>query len=233
LADRDLRIGREMTSIKRSLAAEDLAGEGVGAELRAVLERAAPVYRRHFWPEHDRSNREWIRATSDLLRGITQEIVTSHERLYGRPWFSSPVRVDVVWAGRAYTTVHPVTHATVSPSEGSGLSGWTGVEIALHEACHELILPTEDQLAMALGDRVKEHGVLWHVVQFYQTGAALERILRARGIEYTPYMYSTGLFERAWNQYRAPVETHWTPFVRGETTRDEAIERLVAAITKG
>jgi hypothetical protein len=231
IADRDLRAGRGMTQIKRALAAEDLATDAVAQDLRAALERVAPVYRRHFWPAHDRANRDWIQATAGLLRTIQLEIVASHERLYGRPWFESPVRVDIVWVGRAYTTLNPTTHATVSPSEGSGLTGWTGVEIVLHEVCHELILPTEGLLAEALGDRVKEHGGLWHVIQFYQTGAALQRILRARDIDYTPYMYSTGLFERAWSQYRKPVENHWAPYVRGEITRGQAIERLVAAIT--
>jgi len=133
IADRDLRGGIGMTSIKRALVAEDLAADAVGKGLRAVLERVAAIYRRHYWPEHDRANRDWIRATGDLLRSIERAIVQSHERLYARSWFTSPVRVDVVWAGRAYTTLNPVTHATVSPAEASGLTGWTGVEMVLHE----------------------------------------------------------------------------------------------------
>jgi hypothetical protein len=230
LADRDLRAGRGMTELKRALAAEDLSGDTVGPELRAVLERAAPVYRRHFWPAHDRANREWIRATSDLLRSVEREIVASHERLYGRPWFDSPVRVDIVWAGRAYTTLAPTTHTTVSPSEGSGLSGWTGVEMVLHEVSHELIQPTERLLADALGDRRKEFGDFWHAVQFYLTGTALQHLLRGRSVEYTPYLYSTGLFDRAWSRYRRTIEEHWGPCVAGDITRAQAIERTVAAL---
>jgi hypothetical protein len=230
LADRDLRTGKGMTSIKLALAADTLSEPAIGPELRGVLERAAPVYRRHFWPAHDRANRDWIRTQSDLLRTIERDVVTSHERLYGRPWFASPVRVDVVWVGRAYTTLDPVTHATVSPAEGSGLTAWTGVEMILHEVCHELILPTEAALAEAFGDRISEHGGLWHVIQFYQTGADLQRILRTRDIDYTPYMYSTGLFDRAWKQYRRPVEDSWAPYVRGEIARARAIEQLVAAV---
>jgi hypothetical protein len=231
LADRDLRTGKGMTSIKLSLAAETLSEPAVPSELRVVLEGAAPVYRRHFWPAHDRANRDWIRTQSDLLRTIERDVVSSHERMYGRPWFAAPVRVDVVWVGRAFTTLDPVTHATVSPAEGAGLTGWTGVEMILHEVCHELILPTEAALADALGGRIGEHGGLWHVIQFYQTGAALQHILRARDIDYTPYMYSTGLFDRAWPHYRKPVEDAWAPYVRGEVTRARAIERLVAGIS--
>jgi hypothetical protein len=230
VADRDLRSGYLMTPIKRALAAEDLDAEAVGKELGAILERAAPVYRTHFWPAHDRSNRAWIAETTGRLRTIMREVVVEHERLYGRPWFKSPVRIDVVWVGRAYTSLDPTTHATISPAE-SALTGWTSVEIVLHEVCHELILPTQRELADALGDRRDEHGALWHVIQFYQTGAVLQQLLSARKLNYTPYMYSTGLFDRAWGRYRKPVEEHWSPHVRGEIARAEAIERTVAAVT--
>ena len=88
-------------------------------------------------------------------------------------------------------------------------------------------------MAEALGDRAKEHGGLWHVIQFYQTGTALQRILRTRNIDYSPYMYSTGLFDRAGSHYRKPVEDSGALDVRGEITRARAIERLVAAVTGG
>jgi hypothetical protein len=228
LADRDLLTGRGMERIKTALAAEDLASDAIGSELRAVLERVAPIYRQRFWSAHDRSNREWIQATADRLRSIEKEIVSAQARMYGRPWFDAPVRVDIVWIGRAYTSLFP-TLATVSPGEGP-LTGWTSVEMVLHEVSHELILPIQQELAAAFGDRWKQHGVLWHVVQFYMTGLALERILASRGIEYRKYLDSEGLFDRAWPQYRKPIEDNWAPYVRGEITRAEAIARTAAAV---
>src|SRR5215471_15564181 len=99
LANRDLLTGRGMEDIKTALAAEDLASNAVGVDLRSVLSRVAPIYRRHFWSVHDRSNREWIQNTVDRLRTIEAEIVREQSRLYGRPWFTAPVRVDVVWVG--------------------------------------------------------------------------------------------------------------------------------------
>ena len=105
-----------MTPIRRALVAEDLAAEAIGKGHRAMLERAAPAYRRHFWPDHDRANRDWIQATRAIFCARSRPTsFRSHERLYGRSWFKSPVRVDIVWAGRAYTSLDPVTHATVSP----------------------------------------------------------------------------------------------------------------------
>jgi hypothetical protein len=102
LANRDLLTGRGMERIKAALATEDLGSDAIGPELRAVLERVAPIYRQRFWSAHDRSNREWIQATVERLRTIEKEIVSEQARLYGRPWFDTPVRVDVVWIGRAY-----------------------------------------------------------------------------------------------------------------------------------
>ena len=46
------------------------------------------------------------------------------------------------------------------------------------------------------------------------------------------YLYSEGLFDRAWPQYRKPVEDSWTPYVRGDITREQAIQRTVAAVLK-
>ena len=63
------------------------------------------------------------------------------------------------------------------------------------------------------------------------TGSALRHALLARGIDYTPYLYSTGLFDRAWSQYRRAIEEQREPYVRGESTRAQAIERTIAAIT--
>ena len=229
IADRDLRYGPGMADIKLALADGRLDADVISKELRATLDRAAPIYRRHFWPAHDRSNREWIADTTGRLRGIARDIIPSLERLYARAWFTSPIRVDVVWVGRAYTTLNP-THATVSTADNV-LKNWTSVEILLHEISHELILGIERELAVAFGDRLRAHDGLWHVVQFYLTGVAVQDVLRRRGVDYAPYLYSTGLFDRAWSNYRQTIEDVWMPYIRGTATRAQAIERTVAAVT--
>jgi hypothetical protein len=233
VADRDLRTGRGMTAIKVALASGDLGAAAIERDLRTQLESAAAVYRRHFWPAHDADNRRWIRSTADMLRSVERDVISSHERLYGRSWFSSPVRVDVVWIGRAYTTIDPYTHATVSPAEISTLAPWTAVEMTLHEVAHELILPTERLLREAFDEKKvsSQHYGLWHPVQFYVTGSMLQHLLRKRGVAYTPYLYSTGLLDRAWGMYRPVLEEHWEPFVRGEISRSEAIARSASALS--
>jgi hypothetical protein len=167
VASHDLLFGRGMYEIKSALVAGDLTREAVGKELRAVLESAAPIYRKHDWSAHDRANREWIQRTVEGVRAIGPDVIARLTKLYAMPWFTAPVRVDVVWVGNrqgAYATEGP-THATVSSGKVAHV-GWTSVEVVFHEISHTLIAPIERQLAVALGDRLREHGILWHVVQF-------------------------------------------------------------------
>ncbi len=74
--------------------------------------------------------------------------------------------------------------------------------------------------------------MLWHVIQFYLTGAAVQQTLKAKGIEYVPYLHATGLLERAWNQYRGVLDTVWRPYVDGKGSLDEAIGATVKMVVR-
>jgi hypothetical protein len=223
IASRDLLRARGMGGLKEALIADNLHSDAVLPELRAVLQSAMPVYRRHFWPDHDRATRAWIAASTTRLKQIAPEVVTSLEKMYGVKWFTSPVRADVVRVANAegaYTTVTP-PHAVIAIDT----TDWAAVEIVFHEFSHALVLPLERRLEDALGDRIRNHRRLWHAIQFYLTGAAVKEALRARGVSYTPF--SNDLFNRAWPEYRQPVEAAWEPYVHGKIGMDEAIARTL------
>ncbi|MCA1651459.1 MAG: hypothetical protein LC753_14690, partial [Acidobacteria bacterium] len=233
IAPHDLLFGDGMMAVNAALMAGDLTRAAVGPELRAVLESAAPVYRRHFWPAHDRINQTWITETSERVRTIAPDTVPRLEKLYGVTWFSTPVRIDVVWVGNrqgAYTTDEP-PHATISSGDPDN-KAWTGAEIVFHEVSHVLVLPLQRAIHSALGAAANNHRQLWHVVQFYLTGVAVQHVLAARGITYEPYMFSSGLVDRAWGRYRKPVEESWRPYVDGKITQLQAIEATIAALTR-
>jgi hypothetical protein len=86
-----------------------------------------------------------------------------------------------------------------------------------------------DAFAVELRSQRKTSRDLWHVALFYMTGEVVRQAVAARGIAYEPYMYKTGLLNRAWPPYRAPLETHWKPYVDGQVTREVAIRNVVAA----
>ena len=194
-----------------------------------MLESAAPIYRKHFWPSHDRINRAWIDRTLKGIRDVGPQVIERLTKLYGRPWFDETVRVDVVWVGNrqgAYATDEP-THATISSGD-PGNSGWAAVEIVFHEISHTLIAGIEKQLEAALGDRLREHGILWHVVQFYITGYVVRAVLAARNIEYTPVVEE--IFGRAWGRYRPVVSQNWQPYVDGKVTLQQAIDGTIRGL---
>src|SRR6201999_726162 len=126
-----------LASIKDRLedaeASPSLAAVDIPADLKAVLVKAAPVYRQHWWRRHDEGNRRWISATKTLVDKHGAFLSNAVVKNFEAPWPDNPVRVDVVsygnWAG-AYTTIEP-TRPTISSldpaSQGSG-----GLEILFH-----------------------------------------------------------------------------------------------------
>ena len=79
LAGRDLLLNGDMETINNQLSAmeicADLEGKsspkcnsGLRKDLIEALERAAPVYRAHWWAEHDRANRAWIAQVAPMVQ---------------------------------------------------------------------------------------------------------------------------------------------------------------------
>ena len=44
------------------------------------------------------------------------------------------------------------------------------------------------------------------------------------------YLYTTGLFDRAWPQFRAPIERYVQAYVDGRMTLDDMAANLAAAV---
>ena len=82
----------------------------------------------------------------------------------------------------------------------------------------------------ALAESHKQASDLWHVVLFYVTGEVTRQQLAASGIEYRHYLYSTGLFDRAWPRFRVPIEQHVQAYIDGKITLEQMASNLAAAI---
>lgn len=232
----DLHPLFEMRSIRKAMiaAGSDLsATKGLNPTHRDVLTAAAPVYRRYWWPAHDAANRAWLVDSMSKVSSLTPGVPERLSRLYDTPWFTSVVRVDVVRVANregAFTSIDPApAHITIS-SSAPALRGWMAAEVLFHEASHALALPLMADVAAELRTQRKVSRHLWHVALFYLTGEVMRQALAERGIPYEPYLYKTGLFERAWPELRAPIETHWKPYVNGEAPRDVAIRNVVSAL---
>jgi hypothetical protein len=232
LASKDLLLDEGLTAINNSLAgAKTLTGISLAPDHRRLLEAAAPIYRRYWWSQHDAANRAWIADVARRTAPVAPQIIDRLTSLYGVKWFDTPVRVDVVRFGKsqgAYTAVVPRVHIIVASADASS-AGWAGSEILFHESSHGLIQKVRaavDQAMKAVGKNPRD---LWHVVLFYITGEVTRQTLAARGIEYQPYLYATGLFTRAWPMFRGPIEQTVHPFVDRKIDLNEMTRELAAS----
>lgn len=233
LAGRDLVFDAGLAGIRRALLAgsSDAPRAGLASDHRAALAAAAPVYRAHWWPAHDRANRAWIAGAAERVRTLSPEVPERLARLYAAPWITA-ARVDVVyvasWQG-AYSDSDPDLQLVIASSAAHN-QGWAAAEIVFHEVSHALVEPvvqvrfTDEARAAA-----KHLPLLWHAALFYLTGEVTRQALAARGVDYTPYLYANGLFERGWSRFRQPLETFWRPYIDGRVPLAEAVRQVVAA----
>jgi hypothetical protein len=254
-ADKDLRFASELVQLKDQLGdfedCDELSGRkrkfcdaGLPAKLTQVLEAAAPVYRAHLWPEHDRANRRWILRVAPLVReqgvGLSERLA----EIYQTRWPREKIRVEVTshanLAG-AYTTVDPlrVTISSLDPRNQAA----EALEVLFHEASHGIAEPV--QAAIIRECRQRDKAIprdIWHALVFYTTGEVLRPVLGTAGTTasekdgsvpgggYTPYALREGLYQRGWSDYLKLLQRFWQPYLDGTASFDDAIARMVSSL---
>jgi hypothetical protein len=236
-AQRDLLFDEGMVGIKavlrRAETLPSLAGLGLDPALAAALERASPVYRRHWWPHHDRANRDWVAALQPLLDAHGPRLARAVAAAYGKTWPAQPVDVDVsVQAGPfgAYTTSGPPAHVVISSLDPRYRV--CALEMLFHEASHgwDDVL-TAGLARAAAAQRKSPPPQLWHAVLFFTAGELTRRELAAAGDEdYVEMALRNGNYDRACGGCRPLLLKHWGPRLDGRASVDEALSALVAAI---
>src|SRR2546426_1464213 len=193
-AAKDLLFSTELVQLKDQLGdfedCDELSGRkrkfcdaGLPAKLTQVLEAAAPAYRAHLWPDHDRANRRWIMPVAPLVR---EQGVGLSERLadiYQTRWPRGKIRVDLScyanWT-RAYTTADPFS-VTISRLDSRN-QGPEALEVLFHEGSHGIAEPV--QAAIIRECRQRDKAIprdLWHALVFYTTGEVLRPVLGTSG----------------------------------------------------
>jgi hypothetical protein len=254
MARRDLLLNGEMEIINNRLsemeACADLQGKrsaacksGLQADLVETLDRAAPVYRAHWWAEQDRANRVWIAQIAPMVQQMGVELSGQLAGVYQRPWPTGRLRVDVVWYGGpygAYTTIGP-THVTLSSHDARN-QGIYGFEVLFHEASHALAGAVNEAIAREFRQRDKPiPRDLWHALLFYTTGELVRRDLAygtmtlaaLQGTDpssYQPYAARFGLYSGAWDRFRGMLDLYWRPYLDGRVSFETAVARLAAAL---
>jgi hypothetical protein len=246
--DKDLLFNTELILLKNQLGdfeqCDELSGAkvktcdaGLPSRLTHILDSAAPVYRAHQWPEHDRANRRWIAGVSPLVRTKGVELSQRLAEIYQTKWPKERIRVDVSafanYAG-AYTTLEPLR--VIISSTDPRNQGSSALEVLFHEASNGIAEPV--QLAINRECRQRDKAIprdLWHALVFYTTGEIIKPVVNAEnadadGTQYMPYAFRERLYQRGWDDYLKLLERFWQPYLDGRATFDDAIAHIVSAL---
>jgi hypothetical protein len=252
LAGRDLLLNGDMEIINNQLSlmetCADLEGKttllcksGLRQDLVEALERAAPVYRAHWWAQHDQANREWISRVAPMIQKMGVELSGQLADVYQRPWPSQRLRVDVVCYGGpfgAYTTLDPI-HVTISSHDPRNRDVY-GFEVLFHESSHALAGAVTAAIAREFRERDKPiRRDFWHALLFYTTGEIVRRDVEYGTMIFTneqttgpsaylPYAARFGLYSGSWEHFRGLLDLYWLPYLDGKVSFDSAMARMAA-----
>ncbi|GAC1574838.1 MAG: hypothetical protein NVS3B20_24820 [Polyangiales bacterium] len=209
----------------------------LAADWKTLLNRAAPIYRIHFWQAHERTDRAYVDAIRPMVAEHGAWFVRRLEAVYQTPWPSDSVDVEVAPVvapfGASTLGEPPFTgpHAPliIVSTEDPGYRGESGLEMIFHESSHLLV----DRVQRLLETSAKRRGRsllrgLWHFVLFYTTGhLAKERL----GASYVPYAERPEhhIFDGDAAEILPLLVRAWQPYLDGRTTLDAAVDSVVAA----
>jgi len=219
LSTKDAVFDNAMVDVTRPLATGRL---DVPAELRRVLERAAPIYRKVWWPRHEQSNRDRIRELDALVRAHGRPIAAAVAKAWREKWPAAAIPVNVSaysnWAG-AYSTDGII----VMGSRNREASGTLGLEILFHETMHIWDDDFQKRIAQAATEAdAPMPRSLSHSLIFFTAGYAVAAEIPG----HTPYADANGVWGRGLFS-RDRIQTEWVPYLRGQRSMEEALRKLV------
>jgi hypothetical protein len=229
----DLLTNDRMRTIKNTLEnlenSSSVSNSHLEPGLVRVLDNAADVYRSHWWPAHDKANRDWIDAVSTLADRNGDQLVQQISIAYETPWPDTPLRVDVAAyanSSGAFTTLLP-TRITIS-SQDPANQKLTALEALVHEASHAMVEKIgNDVISGFAAHRKTAPPDLLHAVLYFTTGYYVKQI----DADYIPYADGNGLWQQtSWNGFHAAIIKDWQPHLEGRSTVGTAISQLVADV---
>ena len=232
-----LELGRVAVPLSAIGDRPTLEGVAIDAQVRAVLEAAAPAYRNAWWPAHRARHQAYHTRLMSLLDRHGAAMHDFITRVYGLQW--PPEGFPVHYA--AY--VSPQGNYSISSPSGPMLvletnenpanAGLYPLEIVFHEGMHQW----DRDVATLLRGQAERLNVtlpidLSHALIFYTAGDAVRRIDPA----YVPLADFSGIwgFRLSGSPVPAerllePLRARWQPYLDGRGTRDEVLAAMVAA----
>ena len=226
-----------MTTVTRALVGisdrPNLAGTSLDPAVAAVLERAAPIYRKAWWTEHRAANRKWRSSAENLVNRYGGGTIEFVSRAYGATWPLSgyPAHIcSYANFGGAYSIGGANFVIVASMTDQN--DGLHGLEILVHEGMHQW----DGQIFAALASQARTLNVviprdLTHAMIFFTAGEAVRRI----DSTYVPVADAFAVWPKQLSGASLPalrlkpaLEEVWKPYLNGSGTGDEALAALVA-----
>ena len=210
-------------------------------DLRIVgaLNRAAPVYRAHLWPEHQKEDEEWIATHCRDIQRYDVDVKNSIANARDAAPPKKPILVDVareIGRNLAYTTSGPSGaswHTVIAPQKSPAS------ELALNTILHELSHTMDSRLKDAIDQegarqQVKAPDDLWHALTLYTSCEITKRAL-ARDGKATIILDAdrTEMFDRnGWQNIQAALGKDWQPYLDKRVSFSLALRNLLQDTTK-
>lgn len=223
---KDLIFDEGLAAITERIAGAGSAktATGIDPEFAAVLQRAAPIYRKAWWSRHKAANDMWVTETKTLVQKYGAKVLQFITDRYQMEWPTRgyPIHVSAFanWAGAYSVTNHLLVVSSLADSN----KGPSGLESVFHESMHQWDVPIETALrkqAAAAGQPFP--GGLSHALIFYTVGEAVRRVVPG----YTPMAEAVGIWQRGLARFKPLLDEVWKPYLDGRGTRDEAFAELI------
>jgi len=230
-------LDQPMTSVTRSLAGigdrPTLAGISLDPAAAAVLERAAPIYRKAWWTAHREANRRWRSSAEKLADQYGRAAIEFVSKAYETTWPAAGYPIHI--SGYAnFAGAYSIGGANflIMSSMTDQNAGLYGLEIMVHEGMHQW----DGQISTSLTTQARALGVsiprdLTHAMIFFTAGEAVRRI----DPMYVPYADKYDVWPKQLSGSPLPaqrlkpvLEEIWKPYLNGKGTRDGALKALVA-----
>jgi hypothetical protein len=210
-------------AVRRASPDRDAASLQIDVAVADALDRAAPIYRKAWWPRHRDANRRWQQSMQDPLKKYGPQILAYLTRVYQEPWMAGGFPVNISgwsnWSGAYSTYDSLLVIATLNP----GNQGLHGFEIMFHEAMHQWDEEIDARLIkIARANKLKFNDLLSHAMIFYTTGAAMKTMVPT----HVPYAEIAGIWKGPMGAFKRALDTHWKPYLDGKATLDEALLAL-------
>jgi hypothetical protein len=227
LSQKDAVFDQEMHGATNALAAigasyPAASTPGLDPATARALDRAAPIYRKAWWPRHQKANHARVDELQKLLSQYGAAVLAYVTRAYREPWPAAgfPVNLSAYsnWAG-AYSTRNDLL---VVSSLDEGNQGLLGLETIFHEAMHQWDDQTFEKLrAAAKRTNVAQvPGGLTHTMIFYTAGEAVRSVVPL----HVPYAEKNGLWAiNSFASFKPKLDEAWKPYLAGRGTLDDAL----------